>query len=89
MTISEANTISNPPPIAQPFTAAIMGFTKSQRVVLPPNPPFELCRFCLLSDGGGRLAAAVAVKAFPAEKARSPAPVTITTQTSGSSAISS
>ena len=38
MMMSQASAISNPPPIATPFTAAITGFTMSTRFVIPPKP---------------------------------------------------
>ena len=36
--MSQANAISNPPPIATPFTAAMTGLSRSQREVRPPKP---------------------------------------------------
>ena len=78
--MSQASAISRPPPIAQPLTAAIVGLKSSKRVRSPPHP---------VPGRGGSSGAGRYFRSFPAEKARSPAPVRIATQRSGSAAKSS
>ena len=75
--MSQASAISNPPPMATPFTAAISGLVRSNREVRPAKP-----------EGGLPILPPVAwcLRSLPAEKARSPAPVTIATHWSGSAA---
>src|ERR1039458_7500800 len=72
-TMSQLIKISKPPASAAPFAAAMRGLGKS-RCVMPPKP---------LSVTGNS-PAAKAFRSMPAEKALSPAPVKITTQTSSS-----
>ncbi len=80
-TRSHASTISKPPASAAPLTAATSGFG-NLREAIPANPPF-----------GDKMSpispAAKAFRSMPAQNARSPVPVSTTTQTSGSSVISS
>ena len=38
MMMSHASAISNPPPMATPFTAAITGLSRSKRLARPPKP---------------------------------------------------
>ena len=78
--MSHASAISSPPPSATPFTAAISGFQMSSRKTMPPKPPFGM---------RGMPCVAVHLRSLPAEKARSPAPVRMATQVSGSAANSS
>ena len=74
---SQASAISKPPPMATPFTAAISGLSRSKRLVRPAKP-----------DGGLPILPPMAwcLRSLPAEKARSPAPVTMPTHWSGSAA---
>ena len=72
---SQARAISKPPPMATPLTAAIRGLVRSKRDVKPAKPL-----------GGDPILPPVAwcFRSLPAEKARSPAPVTMPTHWSGS-----
>ncbi len=76
---SHASAISSPPPSATPFTAAITGFSRSVRDVMPAKP---------LRGMRGIPCIAVHLRSLPAEKAFSPAPVTTATRMSPSSAKS-
>ena len=80
MMMSQASAVSNPPPIAQPFTAAIIGLSRLKRCVMPAKPfgPF-----------GRRRPAACTFRSLPAENARSPAPVMMPTHRSSRAANSS
>ncbi len=78
--MSQDSAVSKPPPIANPFTAAIMGFSKSKREDKPAKPvggavPLPPC--------------AVYFKSLPAVNAFSPAPVKTATHKSESAAKSS
>ena len=75
---SHASAISNPPPIAIPFTAAITGFVRSNLEVRPANPS---------GIGGLTLPSACHLKSFPALNAL-PSPVIIATHNSSSVAYS-
>ena len=85
MMMSHASASSRPPPTATPLTAAIIGFGQWKSRVMRPN--------------GGRASpwtspplavrCAVTLRSLPAENARSPDPVRIATQESGSSRKSS
>ena len=77
--MSQASAISNPPPMATPFTAAITGFSMSKRLARPPKPLAGCC---------GRLPvffwiSAWYLRSLPAQKALSPAPVMMATHSSG------
>src|SRR5918912_3739768 len=85
-TRSHARQISKPPPIANPFTAAMMGFGKS-RWVMPPKPP-EAPRGAA-PDPACLTAASTSFRSWPAQNARSPAPVSTTALTASSPASSS
>ena len=78
--MSQASAISNPPPMATPLTAAITGLSRSKREVSPAKPERTNPR---LPPEAWNL------RSLPAEKARSPAPVTMATHCSGSAAKSS
>src|SRR5262245_36008114 len=78
---SQASAISKPPPIATPLTAAITGFGLSKREVSPAKPVRGISGFAP--------APAWNLRSLPALKARSPAPVMIATQRSGSATNSS
>ena len=78
--MSHASAISRPPPSAKPFTAAMTGFQRSKRAVMPPKP---------VAGMRGMPCSAVHLRSLPAENAFSPAPVRIATQASGSAAKSS
>ena len=80
MMMSQASAVSNPPPIAQPFTAAISGLSRSKRCVMPAKPFGPL---------GRRRPAACTFRSLPAENARSPAPVMMPTHRSSRAANSS
>ena len=76
--MSQPSTISKPPPSAKPLTRAITGTFSVSRSAMPPKPP-------------GRAAAQYSTpliagffRSAPAQKARSPAPVSTTTRTSSS-----
>src|ERR1700761_3882930 len=77
---SQASAISNPPPIATPLTAAMIGLSQSNRDRPPPKPPLSQPRLP---------PAACHFRSLPAQNALSPAPVTIATHCSGSAAKSS
>src|SRR5690606_28662111 len=78
--MSQHKAVSNPPPMANPFTAAISGFSRSKRVDRPANPV----------GGGVPLPPwAVYLRSLPAENALSPAPVSTATHKSSSAAKSS
>ncbi len=76
MIMSQASAISNPPPMAKPFTAAITGLYRSYREVRPPNPVAGIGTGDFWPDAAN-------LRSLPAEKAFSPAPVTIATHKSG------
>ena len=80
MMMSQASAVSNPPPIAQPFTAAIIGLSRLKRCVMPAKPFGPL---------GRRRPAACTFRSLPAENARSPAPVMMPTHRSSRAANSS
>src|SRR5665213_3484596 len=65
--------------LEKPLIAAVNGFSRSKRCERPANPVLGL---------GPRRPAAWTLRSLPAEKARSPAPVMIPTQSSGSAANS-
>ena len=71
---SQASAISNPPPMETPFTAAIRGLVKLNLEVNPAKPE-EAILISIFPP-----ASAWNLRSFPAEKARSPSPVTIPTQ---------
>ena len=71
---SQASAISNPPPMETPFTAAIRGLVKLNLEVKPAKPE-EAILISIFPP-----ASAWNLRSFPAEKARSPSPVTIPTQ---------
>ena len=73
--MSQASAISNPPPIATPFTAAISGLLRSKRWARPAKP---------LAGMAMEPPVAWFLRSLPAEKARSPAPVMMPTHCSGS-----
>ena len=77
---SQASASSKPPPIATPLTAAMSGLVRSKRAVRPPKK----VRGRVMS-----FPAAWYLRSLPALNARSPAPVTMATQSSGSAAKSS
>ena len=63
MMMSQASAVSNPPPIAQPFTAAISGLSRLKRWVMPAKPfgpvrPAASCRLHLQVVAGGERALA-------------------------------
>jgi len=72
---SQASAISKPPPIATPFTAAMIGLSQSKREVRPAKPPLSQPRLP---------PAACHFRSLPAQNALSPAPVTIAIHCSGS-----
>ena len=80
--MSQARASSSPPPSAKPLTAAIIGFQHSKSPVMPPKPP---------RTGGKRMTpfsatvSAWNLRSLPAEKARSPAPVSTPIQAESSS----
>src|SRR5271156_5173875 len=82
MMMSQASAISNPPPSANPFTAAMIGLVISKRAVMPAKPPLLIC-------GRSPRCSAVHLRSLPAENARSPAPVRIATHITRSPAKSS
>ena len=73
--MSQDSAVSNPPPMAKPFTAAMMGFSRSKREERPAKP------FSVIGFFGGT-PEAVALRSFPALNALSPAPVSTATQRS-------
>ncbi len=73
---SQASASSSPPPAAQPLIAAITGLSRSNSSVRPAKPP---------GPYPSSSPAAAAFRSQPAEKKRSPAPVTIATLSPGSS----
>src|SRR5882757_70862 len=77
---SQASAISNPPPIATPLTAAMIGLSQSKREVSPAKPPLSVPRLP---------PAACHFRSLPAQNALSPAPVTMATHWSGSAEKSS
>ena len=81
---SEANAISNPPPMARPFKAAMTGLLRFHISVSPAKPPGTSDSLShQLSSCCSPLSSAF--KSQPAEKIRSPPPVRIATLSSGSS----
>ena len=79
--MSQARISSRPPPAATPLTAAMIGLGQSKSRVMRPKggraSPWRSPPFAVRS--------AVTLRSFPAQKARSPAPVRMATHISGSS----
>ena len=80
-TRSQARTISKPPPMAAPLTAATIGLGKSRRTspAKPPETPLIASAW----------PASTALRSMPAEKTRSPAPVRTTARVASSRSSSS
>jgi hypothetical protein len=74
--------ISNPPPSANPFTAAITGFFPL-RLLIPANPDGG-CRLTAAGVSGLERNFACSMRSWPAQKAFFPAPVMIRTRREGS-----
>ena len=68
--------ISNPPPSANPFTAAIIGFFPLVLQLTPLNPPGGCLRSAMGVDGSLRNWAC-SMRSWPAQKAFLPEPVMI------------
>ena len=75
-TRSQPSTISKPPPSAKPLTRAITGTSSVSRSAMPPKPPGRA------PPSSRRPCADGFFMSAPAQKARSPAPVSTTTRTS-------
>ena len=80
MATSQAKTISRPPPMATPLTAAITGFSRLVREHSPAKPEAGIDISPPLAE---------TLRSLPLQKAFSPAPVTIATQRSWSRSNSS
>ena len=74
--------ISNPPPSANPFTAATTGFFPL-RLLIPANPDGG-CRRTAAGVSGLERNFACSMRSWPAQKAFFPAPVMIRTRREGS-----
>ena len=81
--MSQPSTISKPPPSAWPLTRAITGTSSVSRSAMPPKPPGAFMR--PIFEAAARREPPF--MSAPAEKARSPAPVSTTTRTSRSASI--
>ncbi len=76
-TRSQPSTISKPPPSAKPLTRAITGTLSVSRSAMPPKPPGRDA-----AQYSTPLRFEVFFRSAPAQKERSPAPVSTTTRTS-------
>ena len=82
--MSQPSTISKPPPSAKPLTRAITGTSSVSRSAMPPKPPGRAA-----AQYSRPLRLPVFFRSAPAQKARSPAPVSTTTRTSSRCSMSS
>src|ERR1700722_4092325 len=76
--MSVPSTISKPPPQAMPLTAEMIGLSRLRGWFRPPKPPAP-------QSASDSSPAAAPFRSQPAQKKRSPAPVTMATRSCGSS----